>query len=177
MAEDLAASYGKAIAAIGLAEGASDRLSDELLEFARAVDSTPQLRDKLTDPAIALQARSEAVSDLLARAHPATAAVVQMLLSADRIRHIGEIADAAVRINAESRGASVATVRSAKPLSDTQRDQLAQALAAKAGGPVEMKVVIDPELVGGVVVQLGDSIIDGSVAKRLTDLRASLASA
>lgn len=176
MAEDLATRYGRAIAEIGRAEDASQRLSDELLEFARAVDTTPELRDRLTDPAIALEARSAAVEALLQRAHPATRSVVQMLLAADRVRHISEIADAAVRISAEARGASVAVVRTAKPLSDAQRQSLSQALAARAGGPVEMKVVVDESLLGGVSVQMGDTVIDGSVAKRLTELRSQLAS-
>ncbi|MGI9017456.1 MAG: ATP synthase F1 subunit delta [Euzebya sp.] len=176
MAEDLAVSYGRAIAQIARAEGAADRVSDELFQFASAVEQTPELRDKLTDSSIPLEARSNAAAELLQRAHPATLAVVQMLIGADRIRHIGEIADAAVSETAEQRGASVASVRTAKPLTDEQRDALSQALSARAGRPVDLKITVDPDLVGGLVVQLGDSVIDGSVAKRLTDLRSSLSS-
>ena len=111
MADDLAISYGKAIVEIGRAEGVADRVADELYQFARAVDASPELRDKLTDPSVPLEARSNATAELLKRAHPATGAAVQMLLSADRIRHIADIADAAVRDAAEARGASVAEVR------------------------------------------------------------------
>lgn len=177
MADDLATSYGRAITAIGEAEGVTDRLSDELFTFASAVDATPELREKLTDPSVPLEARQAAAADLLQRAHPATQAAVQMLLAGGRIRNIREIADATVQQSAEARGASVATVRTAKPLSDAQRDALSQALQARAGQPVELKVIVDQTLVGGVVVQMGGTVIDGSVAKRLTDLRASLASA
>lgn len=177
MADDLAVSYGRAIVQIAQAEGVADRVADELFQLARAVDGNPELRAKLTDPSVALEARSAAVADLLQRAHPVTGAAVQMLLSADRVRHLGDIADAAVREAADYRGASVAQVRSAKPLGDTQRVALEQALSAQAGRPVELKVIIDPELLGGVVVQLGDTVIDGSIAKRLTELRSALATA
>lgn len=177
MADDLAVSYGRAIVQIGRAEGAADRVADELYQFARAVDDSAELREKLTDPSVALEARSAAVTDLLQRAHPATGAAVQMLLASDRIRHISEIADAAVRDAAEARGASVAVVRSAKPLGDTQLRGLAEALSARAGRPVDLKVVVDPDLLGGVVVQIGDTVIDGSMARRLTELKSSLATA
>lgn len=177
MADDLAVSYGRAVVQIGRAEGVADRVADELYQFARIVDTTPQLRSTLTDAAVPLEARSAAVGEVLERAHPATTAAVQMLLAADRIRHLAEIADAAVRETAEARGASVALVRSAKPLGDAQRGQLQQALTQRAGRPVELKVVVDPELLGGVVVQLGDTVIDGSSARRLTEIRTALAGA
>lgn len=176
MADDLATSYGRAITAIGEAEGVTDRLSDELFSFASAVDANGELREKLTDPSVPLDARQAAAADLLQRAHPATQAAVQMLLASGRMRNIREIADATVQQSAEARGAAVATVRTAKPLADGQRDALARALSARAGQPVELKVVVDPSLVGGLLVQMGGSVIDGSVAKRLTDLRSSLAS-
>ena len=62
-------------------------------------------------------------------------------------------------------------------MGDAQRASLQQALAARAGRPVELKVVIDPELLGGIVVQLGDTVIDGSMSHRLTELKSVLASA
>lgn len=177
MADDLAVSYGRAIVEIGRAEGVADRVADELFQLARTVEGDAQLRETLTDASVPLEARSAAVGEALQRAHPATVAAVQMLLAADRIRRIGEIADAAVAESAEARGASVAEVRSAKPLGDVQRRSLEQALAARAGRPVELKVVVDPDLLGGIVVQMGDTVIDGSMARRLTEIKSSLASA
>jgi F-type H+-transporting ATPase subunit delta len=177
MADDLATSYGRAIVEIGRAEGAADRVADELYQLARAVDADPALREQLTDPSVPLSVRSSTLASALDRAHPATQSAVQMLLVAERLRHLTDIADAAVRESAEARGASVAVVRSAKPLGDAQRGQIEQALAARAGRPVELKVVIDPELLGGVSVQLGDTVIDGSIARRMTEMRTALASA
>lgn len=176
MADDIATAYARAVIQIGRAEGVTDRVVDELYEFARAVDDTPDLRSKLTDSSIALEARRAAVQGLLERAHPATGAAVQMLLSADRIRHVSEIANAAMNLAAEAKGASVAQVRTAKPLSDGQRKALVEALSARAGQPVELKVTVDDNLLGGVIVQLGDTVIDGSIARRLTELKSSLVS-
>lgn len=176
MADDIATAYGRAVIEIGRAEGVPDRVVDELYEFARAVDDTPELRSKLTDSSIALEARRAAVEGLLERAHPATQAAVQLLLSADRIRHVSEIADTAMTLAAEAKGASVAHVRTAKPLSDAQRQSLTEALSTRAGQPVDLKVTVDDGLLGGIVVQLGDTVIDGSVARRLTELKSSLVS-
>ncbi|MEE8599707.1 ATP synthase F1 subunit delta [Euzebya tangerina] len=177
MADDLATAYGKAITTIARAEGVADRVADELFQFAEAVDTTNELRDKLTDPSVPLEARSTAVSDLLSKAHTTTASAVQLLLSASQIRNVGSIAKVVISEAAEARGASVATVRSAKPISERQRLALGKALEQREGRPVEVKVVVDPDLLGGIVVQLGDNVIDGSVAKQLTEIRATLASA
>ena len=95
MADDIATAYGRAVVEIGRAEGAADRVVDELYEFARTVDGDADLRSTLTDNAVPLEARRNAITEALQRADPGTIAVVQMLLSADRIRHVSDIASAA----------------------------------------------------------------------------------
>ncbi|AXV08432.1 ATP synthase delta chain [Euzebya pacifica] len=177
MADDIATAYGRAVVEIGRAEGAADRVVDELYEFARTVDGDADLRSTLTDNAVPLEARRNAITEALQRAHPGTIAVVQMLLSADRIRHVSDIASAATNLSAESRGASVAVVHSAKPLGEAQRQALVTALSARAGQPVELKVTVDEDLLGGIVVQLGDTVIDGSVLRQLTQLKSALVTA
>jgi F-type H+-transporting ATPase subunit delta len=65
-------------------------------------------------------------------------------------------------------------VRSAVPLTDDQRDRLAKALEDATGKRVEIKVVVDPSVLGGIVAQVGDTVIDGSVRRRLDQLKNAL---
>jgi F-type H+-transporting ATPase subunit delta len=170
--------YARGLAATAEAEGVLDRVEDELFRFARAVDANPQLRDRLTDPALEVGAKLDVLSGLLeGKAHPQTVAAAMFVVQSGRARMLTDIADALVRLAAERRAHSVAEVTSAVPLSDDQQHRLADAVARATGKQVDLKVVVDPKVVGGLVVRVGDTVIDGSVARRLSELRAALTGA
>ena len=169
--------YAQAIVAVADAEGVLERVENELYEFARAVESNPELSQRLTDPAAEVSTKLGIVSDLLKRAHPQTIAAVGYIIQAGRGRQLRDIAGAVVQAAAHRNERALAEVRSAVPLAEDQRRRLTEALTQQAGRAVELKVVVDPELVGGVVVTMGDIVIDGSVARRLSDVRARLVGA
>jgi F-type H+-transporting ATPase subunit delta len=79
------------------------------------------------------------------------------------------------KVAAEVRGEGVATVRVARPLADAERDRLAAALASSYGRDVHLNVIVDPEVIGGIRVEIGDDVIDGTVASRLDDAGRRLA--
>ena len=79
------------------------------------------------------------------------------------------------KVAAEVRGEEVATVRVARPLADAERDRLASALARTYGRDVHLNVIVDPEVIGGIRVEIGDDVIDGTVASRLDDAGRRLA--
>jgi F-type H+-transporting ATPase subunit delta len=167
--------YAWAIFEVARAEGVLDRLEDELFRFARTVEGAPDLRERLTDPGAPVEQKVGIVSDLLSpRALPQTVAAVLLVVQGGRARLLGEIADAVVRLAAESRARAVAEARTAVPLDDDQTDRLGAAIEAATGKDIALKVVVDPAVLGGVVVRVGDTVIDGSVARRLADLRARL---
>jgi len=175
MVEDVTACYAEAIVSVADAEGILDRISDEVFRFARAMDDRPELRDLLTDPSIAIPDKLEIVADLLAnRMHPKTLAALLYVIQAGRARQLGEIADAVVQRAAEVRNRAVAEVRTAVPLDDDRRRRLAEAIERVTGRRIDMKVIVEPDLLGGVVVRIGDEVIDGSVARRLDELKARL---
>lgn len=175
MAEDVTAPYAEAIVGVADAEGMLDRVSDELFRFARAMGAHPELRDRLTDPSIAIPDKLGIISELLAnRMHPQTLAALLYVIQAGRARLLAEIADAVVQRVAEARDRAVAEVRTAAPLDDDRRRRLAKAIEDATGKKIDMKVVVDPDLLGGVVVRIGDTVIDGSVARRLDELKARL---
>ncbi len=174
--DPVAQGYAQAIVAAARAEDALDRVEDELFRFARTVEGNPELRERLVDAELPVGTRLEIVDDLLRRAHPATVAAVGFLVQSGRVRILGAIADAVVSVAASDRHQAVAEVRSAVPLDDDQRGRLATALERSSGRPVSLKVVVDPDVVGGLVVTMGDTVIDGSVASRLAAVRSAFAS-
>jgi F-type H+-transporting ATPase subunit delta len=176
--DPVVAGYAKAIVDVAEAEGALERVEDELFRFARAVDGSPELRDRLVDPAIDAGAKLGVVTDLLGeRAHPQTVSAVAYVVQSGRARQLSQIAEAVVALAAESRTEAVAEVRVAVELDAGQRRRLAQALARIAGREVDVKVIVDPRVVGGMVVRVGDTVIDGSIARRLEDVRTQLTGA
>jgi F-type H+-transporting ATPase subunit delta len=167
--------YARAIVEVARTEGVLERVDDELTTFARAVSSNPQLRERLVDERPGVALRLEVVEALLgAKAHPQTVAVASYVVQSGRVRQIGEIADAVSTLAASSRQQAVAEVRSAVELDADQRDRLAAALEKATGRRVSVRSVVDPAVVGGLVVSLGDEVIDGSVARRLADMRSAL---
>ena len=176
-AAPLISGYAEALLSVATAEDCVERVENELFHFARALEANAQLRDRLVDPAVETSAKLGVVTDLLgARAHPQTVAAVTWVVQAGRSRQLPMIADELVRQAARSRHRAVAEVRAAVPLSEEQRDRIARALQGSTSEPVDVKVVVDPDVIGGLVVRMGDTVIDGTVAKRLSDLRSLMMS-
>lgn len=168
--------YGRAIVETARAEGVLERVEEELFRFARAVQESAELRERLGDPRLGVALRLELVEQLLgSRAHPATVAAASFVVQSGRLRQLSAIAEAVSGIGAAARSESVAEVRSAVALDDEQRRRLAAAVSAATGRTVTVRVIVDPTVVGGLVVSVGDTVIDGSVARKLDDLRTALA--
>lgn len=164
------------IRALARVDGASNAIDEELFGFSRAVQGDAELQlaldSKLGDPA----GKTVIVERLLGgRASAATLAIALHLVQSLRGRRIRTaIADAA-EIAADASGGFVATVSSAAPLTGEQMERIVAVLRTRYGRSPRIDLVIDPELVGGLRVQVGDDIIDLSVASRLSQLRLSLA--
>lgn len=144
---------------------------DQLFRFARLVESNPDLRNLLSDRSIKLGRRQELVEGLLTgRAADATIVLAKRAVVA-RERTFGQTIEGYVTLAAAQKNRVVATVRVAKPLSSSQRERLRIALRKKVGREVAIQEVIDPEILGGVRVELGDEIFEGTVADRLESAR------
>jgi F-type H+-transporting ATPase subunit delta len=175
MAEAKVAGYARALFAVAEAEGALERVAGEVYGFAKTMEQTPELRDALTDAALPVQNRIAVIDDVLtAKAHPATATLIGMVVEAGHARDLGKIAEELASITAAEREHVLAEVRSAVALDDAQQLRLAEVLSRATGHTVDIKVVVDPSIVGGVVARVGDLVFDGSVATRLDEARQHL---
>lgn len=164
--------YATALFEVARAEGNLERVEAELFEVARAIERSDALRDKLTDQALPVEVRQGIVEELLeGKTQPVTKALVSFVIGAGRSRALPTIIDRMVGLSAESRAEEVAEIRSAVPLTDDQVSRLAEALGKRTGKKITAKVIVDPQILGGLVAQVGDTVIDGSVRHRLDQLK------
>ena len=161
--------------AVALADSSLDAVENELFRFGRTVEASAQLQMALTNPASPAVARVGIVKGLLAgRTAAATQQILEHLVTNLRGRRLDIAIDDMVDLAASTRKKVVAEVRSAVALTDTQMQRLATALTRMSGRDVHVNVVIDPTVVGGASVRIGEEIIDGTIASRLEQAQRAL---
>ncbi|ANH40325.1 ATP synthase subunit delta [Nocardioides dokdonensis FR1436] len=163
------------VALVRAAVGEAERLADELFAFSQVVKEQPSLRDALSDPARSHADKARLVDDLLAaKALPSTVRLVKQSL-AGTYRTVSVALAEYQKVVAAVQNEGVATVRAARELSADERARLADALSRQYGRPVHLNLVVDPAVIGGIRVEIGDDVIDGTVSSRLDDARRRLA--
>jgi F-type H+-transporting ATPase subunit delta len=166
--------YADAFLAVLAAEGGVNEAQDELFRLARVIEGNDELRQALTDPHLPVSKRQQILEDLLqGKATPATIGLVSLVVAAGRVKHLPDIVDRLLSLTAARGEKVVAEVRSAVELTEDQRTRLAASLKAASGKDVDVVVIVDPSVLGGIVTQIGDTVLDGSVRARLSKLRES----
>ncbi|MET0726554.1 MAG: F0F1 ATP synthase subunit delta [Leifsonia sp.] len=172
----LAAVEELGIRAIAASAPAGASVADELFAFGRAIESNSELELALISKLGSNEAKVNLLDSLLGgKAAPQTVSILSHLVQQPRGRRIGELLRYAGAIVADEAGFAVATVTSARPIDAAQLDRLAGSLSGRYGTRLRINQVVDPTMIGGLRVQVGDDVIDGSIAKRLGDLRLQLA--
>jgi F-type H+-transporting ATPase subunit delta len=152
-----------------------EEIEDQLFRFARTVENNRKLRGALGNRDLPVTVRQQVINDLMGdKVLPATRRLAAYAVRGGRARDIVATLDALVEDAARARGWRVARVHSADQVDDSQRQTLGEALGRLTGGPVELQVTLDPELLGGVVVQVGDLLVDSSTRHRLDELKEHL---
>lgn len=151
-------------------DGQADEVEEQLFRFSRVLDAQPQLTSLLGDYSKPAQGRVELVRKVMSQDHGANATATALLAqTVDLLR--GKRADEAVLALAQlavaRRGEIVAQVSAATDLSDAQRSRLDQLLARIYNHPVSVQLNIDPDVLGGLSVAVGDEVIDGTLSSRL----------
>lgn len=167
--------YAEAIVAIARGEGALDAVEGELLSVARAIEASDDLRERLTDIHLPVGRRLAFVeSEALAAAHPATRSALALLIAAGRVGEVVQIARLVAERSAAEREAEVAEVVVAVDLDEPRRERLRRALEQATGKRLRLQVQVDPDVIGGVRARIGDTVLDGSLARRLREVEARL---
>ena len=153
----------------------SVRLADELFVVAQVVEENADLRIALSDPVRSGEDKRQLLRRLLAeRALPATVTLVEQAL-AGSFRSFHAAITEYQKVAAATQGVGVALVRVARELTEAERSRLEQALSTQYARPVHLNIEVDPSLLGGMRVEIGDDVIDGTVVSRLDDARRRLA--
>ena len=167
--------YARGLFEIARAEGTIDEVEDELFRFARSYESSDELRNALTDEQIPAGKRQAIVEDLLGgKVTGTTTQLISMVVGSGRSRDLPAIVDKLVARASAAKNLEVAEVRTAIALTPDQETRLAAALANATGKQVNLKVIVDPSVLGGVVATIGDTVIDGTVRTRIEQLKSRL---
>ena len=163
---------------VAVVESAGDeasRLSDELFAVGRLIDAQPDLRTALSDPARSARDKGRLLTQILdGKTLPATQRLAEQALAGSHRSATAAIEDYQ-KIAAEAYGQRVAEVRVAQELSAEETERLQSALSNQYGRTVHLNVVVDPQVLGGMRVEIGDDVIDGTVSGKLDDARRRLA--
>jgi F-type H+-transporting ATPase subunit delta len=167
----------QALLAVAEKDGSLDDVEDELFRFGRVVDREPGLGALLSDTSTPADGRVALLDRLVAgKASSVTTALLRQAVRLPRARHLDVVCEELAELAAARRNRSVARVTSPVALSPEQEQKLTDSLTRLYGRPISLQVELDPRLLGGLVVQVGGEVIDGSVASKLAAARRSLPS-
>jgi len=176
MTSSVARRYARALADVALEERRGDQFLGELHAFRKLLDDYPQLNETLINPALPF-ARKRTIIENVAPRVPVSRTIVNfllVLLKAARLKQFGHVVEAYELALDESRGIVRGTVASARPLDELTQRRLESVLADRTGKTVRLSYLQDSSLIGGLRVQLGSTVFDGSIRAQLDRIREQL---
>jgi len=155
-------------------DGSLDEVEDELFHFERLLEREPALRAALTDPGLPVERKSALLRDLLSDARPTTLRLLEIAVTRPRGGSLETAIEELSRLAAQRRERYIAKVRVARPMAAEHETRLASALARIYGREVQLQVDVDPSVLGGVEVRIGDEVLNGTVEHNLETVRRRL---
>jgi F-type H+-transporting ATPase subunit delta len=173
----VATTYAEALYESAADQHAVEPVARDVAAFAEGVAGSEELRAVLENPEIEVRQKKAAVAALTEDAHPLVRNFLQVLLDRGRIEDLPEIAEAVADRVARAQGRLEVTAVTAVPLADDLRERIIARIRQETGSEVDLSETIDPEIVGGLVLRVGQSVVDGSVRHRIEELRERLRAA
>ena len=169
--------YANALADIALAQGAAEPTARQLNDFGTSYAQSAELRTFLASPAVTIEAKHAVIEKIIARlgASRILRNFLFVITDSHRTQLIPEIIASFGQVLRQRQGIAEAEISSAVELSAAQKTAFRNTLARLTGKKIETKYSLDPALLGGAVVRIGDTIYDGSLRNRLNEMRARLA--
>ena len=169
----IARRYAKALIQIAVGQRSVEQYYTELTAFFQALELSPEATALLTDPGIRIEVKRELVKALVARIgiSKTISDFILLLLDKKRLHFLSQIATSYRSFGDEAAGILRSTVTSALPLTETQVNEIRNALEKKTGKKIILDVATDPSLIGGVVTRIGDKVLDGSIRTQLAKIQ------
>lgn len=149
-------------------------LVEEMRAIARAAETSPELQSALANPLASRATKGEILAGLAAKGHPLTRQSLATLAAQGRAEILPVVAELLEAKLARHQGAVVAEVTSARPLSKEVEKQIRAALEKATGKEVQLALTENPDVLGGVSIRLGSSLLDATLAGALSNMRAQL---
>lgn len=167
--------YAKSLVGIARIENRLADVEDELFRFARTVQENDNLRLALTDINVPVEQRLGVVDQILeGKALSTTKAIIALIVVSEHSGDMSEIVDAFVQEAAHTRSKESAEIRTAVELDEATIAKLEEALSKATGKSLDLHVVVDESVLGGIIATVGDNVIDGSIRNRLNQLKESI---
>lgn len=167
--------YAEALFQLAQSQNALAEVSADLKELTKAFEASPELVALLQAPKISSDNKKAMVSNILSGAHQAVVNTLHLLIDKKRMNEVSLVAEEFQALAAAAQGAAEATVFSTRTLTDAERAEISAAFAKLVGmEKLEITNVIEPSLLGGVRVQIGNYIYDSTVASKLEGLKRTL---
>lgn len=176
-AEQVARVYARALFDAASEAGVVEAVRQDLEKFVQAVQGSEALSGVLSDPQIEVAAKQRVVAEIMRDAQPLVANTLLLLLQRGRFSMLGELNQAYAALAAEAAALVKVQVTSAVELNAEARDKIAARVAEVTGRQVELTQAVDPGIIGGLVLRVGDIIVDSSLKARIRQLRRRLATA
>ena len=174
MASRAAKRYAQAIFSLGKERGTLDAWQSDLALLANVV-ADGRVSHYLTNPSIPKERKIEVLESALdVTVQPETRTLARLLIERDRMTllpEIRELVDDQVRAE---RGIAIAAVTTADPLNEAEQDLVREKMEEITGQQIQLDLEIDPEIIGGIIIRVGDQVIDGSVRNKLEKMRTRL---
>ena len=166
--------YARALFDLALASDAVDEIGSGLVAIQDAVSANPTLADALADVSLPSEKKAAVLQELFAGIAPEALAIALVSLERNGAQSLGSLVSDFDKISAAERNIVVAEVTTAAPLTDAVRASLQEKLSANVGKPVALRERVDASLIGGIRINIAGRVLDGSIAKQLSSLRAAL---
>ena len=175
--QTMARRYASALADVVLERGEAAEVQTELVQWEEMIQTTPNLLEVLRNPTIALDQKRTVLNKLIERAKPRQTTVnfLKVLLQNQRLTNLAEINRKFAETLDERAGMVLATVTTARTVTENSQQQLQAKLTGLTGKKVRVDFATDPDLIGGVVTRIGSTVYDGSVRNQLQMIKEKMA--
>jgi len=163
--------YAKAIIDIAQSSGKSDDVNNDMMSIVKAITESPELKHFLTSPIIKMEVKKSAISEIFSSVQAETNSLFHLLFENKRFEILQEIAIQYNRLFDESNGIEIAKVTTAFPITPELETKVLAKIGEFSNKKITINNIIDPEIIGGFILRIGDQQYNASVASKLSKLK------